>query len=78
MKQKEVTVFSTPSCPWCSTVKIYLEEKGVKFTDYDVSRDHERAKKMISRSGSMGVPQLWIGDEVIVGFDQAKIDQLLG
>jgi len=77
-KKHKVTVFSTPTCPWCVLVKRYLDEKGVEYENVDVSIDHEGAKKMIDRSGEMGVPQLWIDDELVVGFDQGAINKLLG
>jgi len=75
--QTKVTVFSTLTCPWCVMVKKYLTEKNIKFENKDVSFDHKAAKAMIEKSGQMGVPQLWIDNEVIIGFDKNKIDQLL-
>jgi glutaredoxin 3 len=39
--------------------------------------DREKAKEMIQKSGQMGVPVIIIGDEIIIGFNQAKIDELL-
>jgi glutaredoxin len=40
--------------------------------------DREKAKEMIQKSGQMSVPVITIGDEVVLGFNQAKIDELLG
>ena len=74
----EVTVFSTPTCPYCYMAKTYLKEKNIQFQDIDVSRNQEQAIKMVQRSGQMGVPQLWIDDKVVIGFDQPAIDQILG
>jgi glutaredoxin-like YruB-family protein len=73
-----VTVYSTPSCSWCVKVKGYLREKGVRFTDVDVSRDESKARELMQRTGQTGVPQLKIGGRYVVGFDKAKIDALLG
>jgi glutaredoxin 3 len=70
-------VYSTPTCPFCKQLKAYLEEKGIEFTDIDVSVDQEKAQEMIKKSGQMGVPVLEVGDEVIVGFDKKKVDELL-
>ena len=42
-----------------------------------MARDKEKAKEMIQRSGQMGVPVITVGDDVIVGFNQAKLDELL-
>lgn len=74
----KVIVYSTPTCPWCHRVKEYLEGKGIDFEDIDVSADPEKAKEMIEKSGQMGVPVLDIDGRIIVGFDQAAIDEALG
>ena len=73
---KTVKVFSTPSCPWCVRAKQYLTEKGVSFEDIDVSQDYEAGQQMVAKSGQSGVPQLWIDEEVVVGFNQPLIEQL--
>lgn len=75
---KNVTVFSTPTCPWCTHAKDYLEQNGIEYNDVDVSSDFEQARRMIERSGHQGVPQLWIGGKVIIGFDKERIDEELG
>lgn len=77
MKKHTVKVFSTPTCPYCYMAKDYLTEKKVAFEDIDVSKDQTQAVAMVSRSGQMGVPQLWIDDEVVVGFNTRRIDELL-
>jgi len=74
----KVTVYSTPTCPFCHKAKEYLEEKGVEFEDVDVSENEKKQKEMIDKSGQMGVPVLDINGTVIVGFDQAKMDEALG
>lgn len=58
-------------------VKAYLKGKNVAFEDIDVAQDRAQAMQMIERSGQMGVPQLWIDDTVVVGFDRPGIDKLL-
>ncbi|MBU0762028.1 MAG: glutathione S-transferase N-terminal domain-containing protein [Candidatus Altiarchaeota archaeon] len=75
--EKKATIYSTPTCPYCRMAKDYLTQKGVKFEDVDVSQDHARAKEMIEKSGQMGVPQIEIGDKLIVGFDKEEIDKAL-
>lgn len=77
-KQKSVTVYSTPTCSWCTRLKDYLKDNKIKFRDIDVSKDQKAAEDMVKRSGQQGVPQSLIGGQVIVGFDKAKIDSLLG
>lgn len=76
--QLKVLVFSTPTCTYCNLAKKYFREKGIKFTDIDVSRDQAAARDMVRRSGQMGVPVIDIGGRIIVGFDRPKINALLG
>ncbi|HEY9060353.1 MAG TPA: glutaredoxin domain-containing protein [Pseudobacteroides sp.] len=72
-----ITVYSTPTCPWCTRVKDYLKDKEVGFKEVDVSKDRESAMEMINKSGQRGVPVIDIDGNIIVGFDQAAIDNLL-
>jgi len=74
---KEVIVYSTPACPYCKMAKDYLTGKNVKFKEIDVSTDQKAAKEMIGRSGQMGVPQIVVGDVIIVGYDSDEIDKAL-
>jgi len=73
-----VIVFSTPTCPWCTRAKTYLRGRGVPFRDVDVSRDAAAARDLVRRTGQMGVPVIEIDGRPIVGFDQARIDAMLG
>ncbi len=75
--QKRVVVYSTPSCPWCNTLKNYLRSHHIPFRDVDVSRDQTAAEELVRRTGQQGVPQTEINGQWVVGFDQKKIDQLL-
>ena len=75
---KRVTVYSTPTCPWCTTLKNYLKEHQISFRDVDVSRDMKAAEDMVRRSGQRGVPQTDINGQMIIGFDKARLNQLLG
>ena len=77
MSDKKVIVYSTPTCPYCKRVKDYLTRKKIAFTDYNVAEDREKAKEMIEKTKQMGVPVIVVGDDIIVGFNQAKMDSLL-
>ena len=76
--QNRVTVYSTPTCSWCTRIKQYLDSKSIKYRDIDVSKDQKAAEAMVKRSGQQGVPQTDINGKMIIGFDKAKINQLLG
>jgi len=53
--QPKVTVYSTPTCPYCVMAKRYLSEKGVKYEDVDVAADQSKAMEMLTKTGQMGV-----------------------
>lgn len=72
-----VKVYSTPTCPWCTIAKRYLDSKKVSYEDYDVSRDRNAAIDMVQKSGQRGVPVIDIDGSIIVGFNQQEIDKLL-
>jgi glutaredoxin-like YruB-family protein len=76
-KIKQVTVYTTPTCSWCTTLKSYLNRNNIRYTEIDVSRDEDAAGEMVRRSGQQGVPQTLIGGEMVVGFDKTRINRLL-
>ncbi len=71
-----VMVYSTPTCPYCTKVKDYLEAKGVEFEEVDLTQDLE-AREEFMRKGHRGVPVTVVGDEEIVGFNTGKLDAAL-
>ena len=77
MADKKVVIYSTPTCPYCKRAKDYFTQKGIAYTDYNVAEDREKAKEMIQKSKQMGVPVIIVDGEVLVGFNQAKLDSLL-
>jgi len=75
--QKQVTIYSTPSCHFCHAAKAFFDEHNVAFNDINVAQDLEKRKEMIDMTGQMGVPVIRIEDDVIVGFDEGKLRELL-
>lgn len=73
----KVRIFSTPTCPYCVTLKEFLKEHNINFEDIDVSQNKKALDEMVKKSGQMGVPVVEINDQIIVGFDKEKISQLL-
>jgi len=72
-----ISVYSTPSCPYCVMAKNYFRENRIPFNDYDVAKDQRRADEMIRKSGQMGVPVLDINGQIIVGFDKTRVERAL-
>ena len=73
----KVTVYSTPTCPWCSKTKEFLKENNVLYQEINVAADHKAAQEMIEKSGQMGVPVTEIDGTIIVGFDKNALKRAL-
>ena len=74
---KSVTIYSTPVCHYCHAAKEFFSEHNVAFEEINVAADQEKRQEMIEMTGQMGVPVIRIGDDVVVGFDEDKIKELL-
>lgn len=70
---KEVLVYTSSTCPYCTLATEYLEDRGIAFTEKNVQKDPE-ARKELMAMGHMGVPVVVIDGKEIVGFDKSKID----
>jgi len=74
----KVEIYSTPTCVYCNAAKTFFKENNVEYTEHNVAGDAEKRKEMIDKSGQMGVPVIVIDGDMVVGFNQPKIKQLLG
>ena len=75
--QPKVTIYSTPTCHFCHAAKEFFTANKVAFTDYNVASDLEKRKEMIEKSGQMGVPVITVGSNLVVGFDEERLKELL-
>lgn len=75
---KQITIYSTPTCHFCKLAKSFFNENSIEYTDYNVAEDQTKAQEMVEKSGQMGVPVIFIGEEMIIGFDEARVRELLG
>jgi len=81
----KVIIYSTPYCPYCLMAKRLLFKKGVAYEDIDVSGNWELRDELVAKSGGrMTVPQIWIGETHVGGYDElsalereGKLDTLL-
>lgn len=75
----EVTVYTTPSCPYCVKIKEWLEQEEIEYREHNVAENKEKAKEMIQKTGQRGVPQTLIkteeNEEAIIGFQPEKIKE---
>ena len=79
-----VTVYGDDSCAYCAAARMLFTRKGVRFEDVVVSRDAEGLAEMEARSGRRSVPQVFVGDHHVGGFDElcsldksGELDKLL-
>lgn len=77
MTERKVTVYSTPTCHWCRVVKDFLSQKGVEYTEKDVAADTVARDEMLQLTGRMAVPAITIDNEVVLGFDKQRLEELL-
>jgi glutaredoxin 3 len=75
---KNVTIYSTPTCHFCQMAKEFFKEKGITFTEFNVAQDLEKRQEMIQKSGQMGVPVIFVGNDLIIGFDKERLVSSLG
>ncbi len=75
---KSITIYSTPTCHFCHAAKAFFKKNNIAFTDYNVAEDAAKRAEMLKKSGQMGVPVIFIGDEMVIGFDESKIKKIIG
>ncbi len=80
----EVVMYCTDACPYCQRAERLLKNKGVKIKKIRVDGDRGKLKEMIKRTGRNTVPQIYIGDKHVGGFDDLseldimdELDELL-
>ncbi|AHF04288.1 glutaredoxin [Marichromatium purpuratum 984] len=70
-----VTLYTTQTCPYCIRARRLLERKGVAYEEIDINDDPAQRAVMIERSGRHTVPQIFIGERHIGGYDDmAELD----
>jgi glutaredoxin 3 len=77
MATKKVTIYSTPTCHYCNLAKDFFKENNIAYETFDVQSDLAKRKEMIEKSGQMGVPVIYVDNELVMGFDEDKLKKLL-
>ena len=73
----QVTIYSAPWCAFCHTAKAYFDSKKVAYKEIDVDANQDAARELVERTNQAGIPVIFIGDEMIIGFDRPRIDSAL-
>jgi len=77
MSQKKIVVYSQPGWPPCYTAQAFLAERGVEFEVKDVSADQKAVFELVRTYNSRSTPTIVVGDQVMIGFDPERLDQML-
>lgn len=72
----KVTLYTSPTCSWCRRARQYLDEKGIPYRYIDVTEDRYGTERLLQVSGQAGLPVITVDNEVIIGFDRNRLDEL--
>ena len=84
MNTPEVTIYTGYRCAYCNAAKRMLDSKNVTYNEININEDQAKAEEMVQRTNRQTVPQIFIGETHIGGFDdmaelnsEGKLDELL-
>ena len=69
MAQPEITIYSTLICPYCVAAKNFLKSKGLEWTEVRIDQDPAERDKMMAKTKRTSVPQIFVGDVHVGGYD---------
>lgn len=75
---KKITIYTTPTCVYCKRTKAFFKENNVVYEEKDVSVDDKARDEMVAKSNQMGVPVIDVDGTLVIGFDKAKLSELIG
>ena len=74
---KKVLIYSTPTCHYCTEAKDFFKKYSITYQEFNVQADLKKRKEMMDKSGQMGVPVIFVDDQMVRGFDEDKLRKLL-
>ena len=77
MTARKIIVFTQPDSLPCEAVKLFLKARGARFEERSIEDDENVVRELKEKYNSGSTPTTVIGDEVLIGFDPERIDQLL-
>tara|TARA_B100001113_G_scaffold352542_1_gene354246 strand:- start:5514 stop:5765 length:252 start_codon:yes stop_codon:yes gene_type:complete len=66
---KKVVIYSTRICPYCVRAKNFFSKKDIEYTEIMIDSDIALMREMMEKTGRKSVPQIFIGDYHVGGFD---------
>ncbi|WP_405099884.1 glutaredoxin family protein [Oceanobacillus sp. FSL H7-0719] len=76
--EKNITVYTTTQCPYCTMLKGFLSEKDIAFEEVNVEKDPMMMQRVVNETGQMGVPQTEVNGKWVIGYDPESILKALG
>jgi len=74
---KSAIIYTTQTCKYCHLAEDFFKEHNVSYEKFDVGTNLEKRREMVEKSGQMGVPVIEIGDQVIIGYDEEALKEVL-
>jgi arsenate reductase-like glutaredoxin family protein len=78
MTKHRIVIFTQPDCPPCHILKLFFSEKGIAFEQHGISSDPAAAEELTGRYFCHSTSTLVIGEEVMIGFNPERLDEILG
>jgi glutaredoxin-like YruB-family protein len=72
-----IKMYTTPLCKYCKAAKEFFRSKGISFVEIDITKDRSAMKEMVKKSRQMAVPVFDIDGQILIGFNQARIQKAL-
>lgn len=73
----KLTIYTTPTCIHCRHAKEFLEAHNILYEEKDVASDEETKHEMLRKSGMLAVPVIDVDGQIIVGFNEKVLKDLL-
>ena len=74
----EVKIYTTPTCPYCKMAKKFLDDNGIKYQQFDITKDAAAREEMKTKYSSWSVPTICVDNDVVIGFDEGQLREKLG
>jgi glutaredoxin-like YruB-family protein len=76
--KKEVIIYTSDTCHYCHEAKHFFEENNIEYTEKNASQNPDYARELVEKTEQMAVPVIYVGEQMILGFNQNALKQALG